>query len=426
MLKRPDCSSSMLVRYNESSDSSVRVVRLSTSFPLRVRRVLERRRVSRERVRYSHALAKVELFSDDRGFWADNVAANLAEFDILQLHWVCDFLNYRRFFKAVPEAVPLVWRLADMNPLTGGCHYDGGCGRFAQSCGCCPKLESRQELDWSRAIWNRKKAGLEALSSERLHIVALNQWMAGQVARSSLLSRFECSIIPNGVDLDEFRPIPPAAAREALGIPSGREVLAFVADGVTNVRKGFALLLDALDCLRERRNLFLLVVGDTRHLPRLSLPSLRVGHVQSVIFLRQIYSAAHVFVIPSLEDNQPNTVLEAMACGMPVVGFKVGGIPEIVEDGGTGLLVPGGNVPELAQAIEYLLDHEAERAAMATQARRRAEAVFSRAEQVRRYLELYSRLIAKLETKTSLGQRTRANIPSAVQGSNRGVARANA
>jgi glycosyltransferase involved in cell wall biosynthesis len=314
-------------------------------------------------------------------------------FDIIQLHWVSNFLNYRRFFQNVPGEVPLVWRFADMNPLTGGCHYDGDCGRFAESCGECPKLQSHNENDLSRAIWERKKSGLAHLPSNRLHIVALNSWMAEQVRRSSLFKRFECSIIPNGVDLEEFRPVPQGIAREALGIPAGRQVLAFVAESAANVRKGFHLLCGALEKLKTRSNLFLLIVGDSPHAQSLNVPALRVGFVQSPLFLRQIYSAADLFAIPSLEDNQPNTVLEAMACGTPVVGFKAGGIPEMIDHGKTGLLVPRGDVQELALAIESLLNDERLRATMGTLARKRAEAVFSRDGQVRQYLELYSRLL---------------------------------
>ena len=346
------------------------------SIPQRAKRRLRRWWIYRDREAYAEALSKVEIFSDDRAVGVGSMGINVSDFDVIQLHWICGFVDYRRFFRALPKGVPLVWRLSDMNPFTGGCHYRGDCGRFEGACGRCPMLQSERERDLSRAIWTRKKSALEHLSSDRLHIVALNQWMAGQVKRSSLLGRFDCSVIPNGVDLKEFKPIPPAAAREALGIPNGRRVLAFVADSVSNVRKGFGLLLKALDSLKARQNLFLLVVGQPEDLPRLNLPSLILGHIQAVPFLRQIYSAADLFVISSLEDNQPNTVLEAMACGTPVVGFKAGGISEMVEAGSTGLLAPGGNVTELARAIDFLLDHEEKRMEMASQARKRVEKCF--------------------------------------------------
>ena len=176
-------------------------------------------------------------------------------------------------------------------------------------------------------------------------------------------------------------------------------MLAFVAESVNDRRKGFQLLLAALEHLKARKNLFLLAVGQSYPLP-VNVPSLQVGRVENVVFLRQIYSAADVFVIPSLEDNQPNTVLESMACGTPVVGFNVGGIQEMVEHGRTGLLAPAGDVQQLTQAIEHLLDHNAERIEMAANARKRVEEKFSRQEQVRGYLDLYERLLPMSGSKT--------------------------
>ena len=142
LLKRKDCSSRMLVREKYTRDPEVSVMEPSMMLPDRVRRVLERRKAQREHAAQADSLKKVELFSDDRGWWADRIAENVQGADVIQLHWICQFLNYGRFFKSVPVNIPLVWRLADKNPLTGGCHYDGGCGRFQAECGRCPALES--------------------------------------------------------------------------------------------------------------------------------------------------------------------------------------------------------------------------------------------------------------------------------------------
>ena len=387
----------MLVLWKKSQDPTVIKVRLPRTMASRLKRKVAGRRLSRDHAPYAQALSKVESFSDDRGLWTETIAGDVRGFDIIQLHWISQLLNYGRFFHTVPKTVPLVWRLADMNPLTGGCHYDADCGRFLQKCGACPKLQSNNERDLSRAIWRRKKSALDRLTEDRLHMVVLNHWMASQVRRSSLFQRFDCSVIPNGVDLEEFRPIDRATAREALGVPQDRQVLAFVAESAANVRKGFHLLCEALEHLKTRRDLFLLIVGDSQDLPPLNLPSLRVGFVQSPIFLRQIYSAANLFAIPSLEDNQPNTVLEAMACGTPVVGFDVGGIPEMVKRGETGLLAQRGNVPDLARAIECLIKDERLSSRMGIQAREQVVVNFSRDKQVRQYLELYSRLLASPE-----------------------------
>jgi glycosyltransferase involved in cell wall biosynthesis len=220
--------------------------------------------------------------------------------------------------------------------------------------------------------------------------------MESQVRRSSLFSRFECTVIPNGVDLDEFYPVERGVARKALGIPEGRKVVAFVAESVKNVRKGFPLLIEAVKLLAQKYPLFLLAVGRPSPLP-IDVPSMMLGPIQAVPFLRQIYSAADAYVIASLEDNQPNTVLEAMACGTPVAGFKVGGIPEMVESGETGVLAGSRAVAELAQAIDFLLSHDEDRQRMSIRARQVVEHRFTRTAQVQQYSELYARLLDRLK-----------------------------
>ncbi len=410
MLHHEDCRSSMVVLRRDSRDPSVFRSHQSSAAWRRAERLFLRWRIERDRGPYREPLSRAEIFSDDRGMGAGQIVPNIVEFDIVQLHWIAEFLHYGKFFSTVPPHIPLVWRLADMNPFTGGCHYDARCGRFEQACGCCPMLDSQQPHDLSSATWKRKARAFATLSDGDLHLVALNEWMAGQVKRSSLFRRFECTVIPNGVDLQDFRPVPRLAAKEALGIPGGSEAIAFVSDSVNNVRKGFRLLVDALNALRDRRNLVLLVVGESDAGIRSSLPAVQVGRVQSVPFLRQIYSAADLFVIPSLEDNQPNTALEAMACGTPVVGFATGGIPELVEHGRTGLLAAPGDVSDLARAIERFLDDEQLRATMARAARTRAETVFPREKQVVRYLELYTRLLAQRRATRPAAARLRVPL----------------
>ncbi len=412
MLQRDADCSRLLVRQKLSHDPTVIPAPAPHTLGDRVAGRLARWRVRRDRLRHAAALGKLEIFSDARESFDGGAGACAKGFDIVQLHWVSRFLNFRRFFREVPSHIPLVWRLPDMNPFTGGCHYDGGCGRFAASCGACPQLESTSPGDLSATIWAQKRRALAQLPDDRLHLVALNRWMADQVRRSGLFGRFACSVIPNGVDLDEFYPAPKAEARAALDLPAGRQVVAFVADSTDNVRKGFALLVRAVEALADRKDLLLLVVGKAERLPPLSLPTVQVGQVKSTAVLRQVYSAADVFVIPSLQDNQPNTVLESMACGTPVVGFRSGGIPEMVESGSVGLLAPRGDVPELGRAMARLLDDEPLRAAMGRQARDVVAAGFSRATQVENYFHLYRDLLGNFHPAAA-----RSVLPAALSGS---------
>jgi glycosyltransferase involved in cell wall biosynthesis len=179
-----------------------------------------------------------------------------------------------------------------------------------------------------------------------------------------------------------------------LDIPQEARVLLFVADSVANRRKGMSLLVETLEDLQHREKLFLLSVGGSAASIDTAFSYLHLGKLSNDRLLAMAYSAADIFVIPSLQDNLPNTVLEAMACGVPVVGFATGGIPDMVRPGITGLLVPTGNVALLRSAIEQLLDDPETRAAMGRNARRIAVAEYALEVQARRYVSLYHQIIS--------------------------------
>jgi glycosyltransferase involved in cell wall biosynthesis len=283
-----------------------------------------------------------------------------------------------------------------MNPFTGGCHYDERCGRWASGCGACPQLGSADPADLSRQIWWRKEAAFGQLGDRRLHVVANNEWMAAQARRSPLLGRFPLSVIPNGLNSDTFAPRDRAFARDVLGIPQDARVVLFVAMATTNHRKGFSLLVQALGAMRDEvPGLFLLSLGRARTMPEVQVPHLALGEIKQERLLSLIYSAADLFAIPSLQDNQPNTVLEALACGVPVVGFDAGGIGEMVRPGLTGELVPVGDVSALREATAALLLDDGRRRALGAGARETALREYRQEQQVERYCQLYDELHAR-------------------------------
>ena len=393
-LRRVGHESSMFVARRSSCDPTVLAFAPPTDFVSRMRRRWRRERIARDFSRYRASRpAGYELFSDDRNCHGGTILGQLPPCDVINLHWIAGLIDYEGFFNAMPHRTPIVWRLADMNPFTGGCHYDHECGRFMDECGACPQLGSADREDLSRQVWKRKQAVFGALEKNRLHIVVLCRWMLELVKDSPLLSQFPVTLIPNGVDLEEFAPRDRRLAREVLGIPQGVQVVMFVSDDVTNRRKGFSLLSQALSGLKQAHELFLVSVGNGKPPATGPIPCLHMGHVTHDRWLSLIYSAADVFVIPSLQDNLPNTVLESMACGTPQIGFSVGGIPDMVRAGVTGLLVPPSDVDGLRVAISDLLRDPARLAAMRDHCRRIAVEEYSRELQVRRYSELYKSLV---------------------------------
>jgi glycosyltransferase involved in cell wall biosynthesis len=380
----------MMVGYRKSEDPTVRTFVPPMDFATRLRRRIRAERIARSFARYrSSRPAGYERFSDDRSCHGYSVVEQLPACDVINLHWIAGFVDYQAFFSAVPEHVPIFWRLADMNPLTGGCHFDDGCGRYVRGCGGCPQLGSTETGDLSRQIWRRKQLVFGHLNPERLQVVALNRWMANTVKQSPLLGKFPVAIVPNGIDTSVFVPHDKRKARDLLGLPQDRLIVLFAADAVSNRRKGFALLTQALNGLREAGDIFFVSIGRGAPTIETTVPHLHLGHVDDDRRLSLIYSATDVYVIPSLQDNQPNTALEATACGTPVVGFNVGGITDMVRPGITGLLVPPEDVISLRAAIVELLRSSEKRAAMAIACRKIVIEEYTLAMQVERYVALY-------------------------------------
>src|SRR6185369_9578119 len=287
----------------------------------------------------------------------------------------------------------VVWTMHDMNPLTGGCHYAGECTAYLGSCGSCPMLGSRQEHDISRSTWEFKRFAYGKLD---LHPVAPSRWLARVASQSSLLSPFTSRVIPNGFPSDLFTP-GAAAKREEVrrgyGVPEGAKVVLFGAESLLTERKGFVYLLQALKSMNTEGIVFAFFGRLPEEVQlQLNLPLINLGFVGDEITLAALYSMADLFVIPSIEDNLPNTVVEAMLCGVPVLGFDIGGIPDMVEHKQTGYLVPPRDVAGLVQGMNWCLFDPAA-AELGQKARVKALSNYRLEVQAENYIELYRELL---------------------------------
>ena len=390
--------SQMLVLKRTSGDPHSHKVRFADDVATRFRRRRRSKRIAADFAPYKATLpAGFEWFSDDRSEAGYDLAGDVARrgpWDVINLHWVGGLLDWELTFPRLPEGVPLVWRLADMGPLTGGCHYDGGCGKFRNVCGACPVLGSTVDDDLSRQSWRRRHAALAHVPTDGMTLVGTSRWISAESRRSSLLSRFPVRTIPNGLDTDAFAPRDKRFARDTLGVPADARVVLFVAEATDIKRKGFVYLADALARLATVPDLFLLSVGERApHLPDLpALPRLHLGRINYDRMLSVAYSAADVFVIPSLQESFGQTVTESMACGTPVVGFDAGGIPDMVRPGVTGELAPVGDAAALAAAITRVLADPAAAGRVGQHCRQVAVDEYNLPLQATRYLDLYRSL----------------------------------
>ncbi|MFZ5940798.1 MAG: glycosyltransferase [Bacteroidota bacterium] len=307
------------------------------------------------------------------------------EADLINLHWVAGFLDYTDFFSRIGK--PVVWTLHDMNAFTGGCHYHQACPGFTDSCQLCPQLDGTIDPAYSSRLFDIKK---EALSRFRnLTIVTPSAWLGKQSESSLLFSGRPHFLIPYGLDTDHFQPRERSYSAKLLGLPEGKKVLLFVADSVHNSRKGYRILLEAIRELPGSRDFIIAAIGKTEAGAK---PDgvFELGRIDNELMMSVAYSAADLFVIPSLEDNLPNTVLESLCCGTPVAGFRIGGIPDMVSDGVNGLLCGKTDATSLAATITRCF-HELSfnREEISRDARKK----YTLKRQAEAYVELYKNLI---------------------------------
>lgn len=335
----------------------------------------------------------LEMFTDAESSVRLDHIREIQEADIINLHWVAGAMDYPNASYALKNKL-IVWTLHDMNPFTGGCHYSAGCQKYKTSCGACPQLGSDNANDLSQKIWNQK---LNTYQNLKLHIVTPSRWLGESARESALFSCFPVHIIPYGFPLDIFKPYPKMQIRKDSNISQTAKLILFGADSVTNQRKGFAYLLEALNRfpLKDDHEYTLVTFGGVPKGINISsrYQVLHTGSISEEKQLALIYSAADLFVLPSLEDNLPNTVVEAMACGLPVVGFNIGGMPDMVEHQKTGYLAKPRDIAGLIQGINWVISSYDNGVNFPERCRERAEKDYALDIQARAYNDLYNRLL---------------------------------
>jgi tetratricopeptide (TPR) repeat protein len=303
----------------------------------------------------------------------------------------------------------------DMNPFTGGCHYSGDCTRYSAACGMCPALGSKTLQDISWHFLRQKAATFANLD---ITVVTPSAWLGACSRQSALMGRFPHHVIPYGLPSATFRPYNRREVRRIHDIPADAFVVLFGAAALQIKRKGYAYLLQALDKMEKAGaagNIILGIYGMVSE--GMPLPDkyrhILFGPIIGEESLAQIYSAADVYVIPTIEDNLPNTVLEALACGLPVVGFRTGGVPDMLEHGKNGYLVDRGNVDGLAAGIAWAQSLGPKAAEVSAYCRRCAVERYGESVQATAYQGLYAALIDRKETAV---RKNRAGEEAALAG----------
>ena len=317
-------------------------------------------------------LFRKAVLSDARGLFSNmklgyklSKFVNLDDYDVIYIHWVNGgFLSLKGLEEICKTGKKIFWFMHDMFPITGGCHHSFDCKRYTQNCGECPYMKHSCKSDFSYKQLKLKHKTLEKYPN--LSFISPSKWLYECTKSSSLAKGHNVYHIPNLLDPAVFRPLEKDFCREVLNLPKDKKIILFGADSaLTNPYKGFEYLVKAMgkfktDSHIKADELLLVIFGSSYNKTiddLLPFETRFMGALHDGIAISLLYNSASVFCIPSVAENFANTILEAINCHTPVVGFNVGGIPDIVGTD-TGYLAEYKNADDFAKGISYVLDNE--------------------------------------------------------------------
>lgn len=320
--------------------------------------------------------------------------------DIIHLHWVNHgFLDPKHIAELKKLGKPVVWTFHDSNAFTGGCHVRYTCNHYLQQCGNCPLLINAGNDDISHSIWKQKNKAYQQLD---FSIAAPSSWMQTSVKKSSLMQGKAVNHIPNTLETDVFKPADKKQAKEKAGLPVDKFIfLSGFMPSRKDLHKGTQYLLESMELLKQRLGadagqIEVVVFGNrgTENVPEFPFKTSFLGTINNDEKLALHYAAADAFLIPSLEDNLPYTVMESLSCGTPVIAFTTGGIPDMVQHEHNGYLATYKSSESFADGMEWIIKHP-EREKLNRQARQTIMDAFSEEVIAKKHIEVYEQLLNK-------------------------------
>ena len=365
------------------------LTRAAMPAPAAAARRLER--LVRRGIRRSRTPLSNTLFTADWPAWDVARHPAVASADLVNVHWVAGFVAAAGIRRLVDSGRPVAWTLHDMRPFTGGCHYASGCAGFTTDCGACPQLKPHLHAVPARSLARARRR----LAGARLTFIAPSRWLANELVRSRLFDEasHRVLVIPNGIDLTRYAPGDRLAARQRIGLPAEGLAILLGSVSLDEQRKGARLAAEAVARAAAeiaRRGLAAAPVVVTYGAGAVAIPGVvcrHLGRLDEPGVLEAVH-ACDLHLTMAREDNLPNTVMEALACGVPVVATRTGGHPEMVTDGLEGWLVGVDDAPAAAATLVRLAEDPAAVRAAGGRGRLRAERDWDARLQARRYLEL--------------------------------------
>lgn len=320
------------------------------------------------------------------------------EADIIHLHWINQgMISLKGVRKIMSSGKPVIWTMHDMWPCTGICHHARECDRFTAECGHCPFIrDGKSAKDISYINLKRKK---KICAKSKIAFIACSRWLLGKAQASTLLKDHDVISIPNPIDTSLFCRKDKNEARQRLSLPTDKKLVLFGSVKTTDKRKGIDYFIDACNNIvaanaESKKQIALVVCGESSVTLRDKLPfdTYSLPYINSDAGMVDVYNAVDVYVTPSLEENLPNMIMEAMACGVPCVGFEVGGIPEMIDHLHNGYVAKYRSAEDLAKGIRWIL-FEDDYAELSDAALRKAHETYAEREVARQYIEVYNKLM---------------------------------
>ncbi len=343
---------------------------------------------------YFYEASKNIRFSFSAGWVGDDIVSQkiIREADIIHLHWINHgFISLQQVKKILQMDKPIVWTLHDMWPFTGGCHYAGTCENYLKNCGNCPMLKRKHNNDLSHRLFEKKK---KLFNTGNITWVGCSEWMSNQVKNNGMLKNPKAVNIPNPIDTDVYKILNKTSCKQIFSFPTEKKVILFGAAKLSDKRKGMEYLINAINYLYKLRgNDFILATfGKSPLEVDLSVEIRNINYLYNETSIVQLYNAADLLVVPSLEDNLPNTIMEALSCGTPIVAFNVGGIPEMITHLENGYLAKFKDSIDLANGIQYIMN-STQYNQMQEASRNKALTEYTENIVAKKYVELYKSLM---------------------------------
>lgn len=319
---------------------------------------------------------------------------NDSDFDIINFHWInASMLSIKDIEKITK---PIVWTMHDMWPFTGGCHYSNSCILYETDCNKCNQLDDKKNTFLSKYILKRKY-----ICYKNISYISPSKWLANCAQNSFLLKDSNIQVIQNGVDLEIFKKLDKSFSKNVLNLDMSKKYILFGAmNSTSDKRKGYDLLKKALEILKKEfylKDVVLLIFGANKpqYNEDLGFEVKYLGQISDDVTLSLIYNSADVFIAPSREDNLPNTIVEAISCGLPCIAFNIGGMPDLIKHKKNGYLAKPFDIKDLAKGINFVLEDENRWNSLSKNALNKAQRDYDINVVSDKYIDLYKKILGR-------------------------------